>query len=299
MTAPPTNSTLITDHYAIDFIININTPKVIRKITSFRKLKTINFTHFSVDINDSPYSTLTSISPFHNVLTLLLNKHAPLTNKLIPTHTTIPWFSIELGTQKRLVRKKNRIYNKSPTEYNHSHLSLNRNIKLLKNSKSNYYNDKFNCYKHDCKQLYKLTNKLLGRTKKIILPDLPDIQLCSTFSDYFSDKIKLIYDNLNTLNKQLPDIQLYYDCAILTPTFTVFSLPTTTEIYNLIITSKCYSPSEPLPLLTLKKLASTIVPIHKHCIDESLITGTIPSDLKHSIISPLLKKTQTRLQYTL
>ena len=28
----------------------------------------------------------------------------------------------------------------------------------------------------------------------------------------------------------LYDIELYYDCAILIPTFTVFSLPTTTEI---------------------------------------------------------------------
>ena len=31
ITAPPTNSTLITDHYAIDFIININTPKLLEK----------------------------------------------------------------------------------------------------------------------------------------------------------------------------------------------------------------------------------------------------------------------------
>ena len=70
----------------------------------------------------------------------------------------------------------------------------------------------------------------------------------------------------------------------------MFSLPTTTEIYNLIITSKCSSPSELLPLQTLKKLASTIAPIYKRFIDESFITGTIPSDLKHSIISPLIKK---------
>ena len=107
------------------------------------------------------------------------------------------------------------------------------------------------------------------------------------FADYFSDKIKLIYDNLNTMNKQLPDIQLYYDYAILTPTFTVFSLPTTTEIYKRITTSICSSASEPLQ--TLKKLDSTIAPIYKRFIDESLITGIIPSDLKHSIISYLIK----------
>ena len=65
----------------------------------------------------------------------------------------------------------------------------------------------------------------------------------------------------------------------MTPTFTVFSLPTTTEIYNLIITSKCSSPSEFLTLQHLKKLASTISPIYKRFIDESLLTGIIPSDL--------------------
>ena len=99
-----------------------------------------DFTQFLVDINDSPYSTLTSIFPFHNTLTLLLNKHAKLTTKLLPTHTNKPRFFTELGLHKRLVLKKNRIYNKSYTEFNLSQLSLNRNIyrKLLKNSNSNY-----------------------------------------------------------------------------------------------------------------------------------------------------------------
>ena len=131
-----------------------------------------------------------------------------------------------------------------------------------------------------------------------MLPDLPDIHLFSTFSDYFSDKIKLIYDNINILNKQLPDIQLSYDCAILTPTLTVFSLPTTTEIYNLIITSKCSSLSEPIPIQSLKNIASTIAPIYKRFIYEFIITGIIPSELKYSVISPLIK-TPTRLQYTI
>ena len=55
-----------------------------------------------------------------------------------------------------------------------------------------------------------------------------------------------------------------------------------------------FSPSEPLPLRTLKKLSSTIVPIYKRFINEFLITGIILSHLKHSIINPLIK-TQTRL----
>ena len=41
-----------------------------------------------------------------------------------------------------------------------------------------------------------------------------------------------------------------------------------------------------------EELALTIAPINKRFIYESLITGIIPSDLKHFIISPLIKKTQ-------
>ena len=87
-------------------ILLIYTSKVIRKITYFRNLKHINFRQCSVDINDSPYSTLTSISPIQNVLTLLFIKHAPLTSTLLPTHITTSWFFIELGLQTRFVRKK-------------------------------------------------------------------------------------------------------------------------------------------------------------------------------------------------
>ena len=126
---------------------------------------------------------------------------------------------------------------------------------------------------------------------KVILPDLPDILLCSNFSDYFSDKIKLIYDNLKTLNKQLPDIQLYYEYSILTPTLMCFRFPPLLRSIILLLHPHFLHHQNPIHLQTLKKLASTIAPIYKRLIDESLITGIIPSDLTYSIISPLIKKT--------
>ena len=49
------------------------------------------------------------------------------------------------------------------------------------------------------------------------------------------------------MNKQQPDIQLSYDCATPTPTFTVFFLPSPTDIYNMIVTSKYSTPSKSLP----------------------------------------------------
>ena len=49
-----------------------------------------------------------------------------------------------------------------------------------------------------------MKNKLFGRTNKITIPEPQDMQLCSNLSDYFSDKIIFIYDNLNPMKKQLP-----------------------------------------------------------------------------------------------
>ena len=69
-----------------------------------------------------------------------------------------------------------------------------------------------------------------------------------TSTDCFTDKIKSNYDNLNTMNTNLPGIQLSYNKANLTLTFTLFILHTTTDILNLTVTSKWYSPMNPYKL---------------------------------------------------
>ena len=67
-------------------------------------------------------------------------------------------------------------------------------------------------------------------------------------------------------------------------------LLTTTEIYNLTITAKNSSPNDPLLLTITKLIASTLAPLFKIIIDDSLTYGTIPDLLKLSLITPLLKK---------
>ena len=69
-----------------------------------------------------------------------------------------------------------------------------------------------------------------------------------------------------------------------------FDLPTITEIYKLIVTAKNSSPNEPLPLSITKLIASTLAPLFKIIIDESLTYGTIPDLIKLLLITPLLKK---------
>ena len=71
--------------------------------------------------------------------------------------------------------------------------------------------------------------------------------------------------------------------------FSTFDLPITIEIYNLIVTAKNSSPNVPLPLTITKLIASTLAPLFKIIIDDSLTYGTIPDLLILSLITPLLK----------
>ena len=72
--------------------------------------------------------------------------------------------------------------------------------------------------------------------------------------------------------------------------FSTFDLQTITEIYNLFVTAKNSSPNDLLTLTITKLIASTLAPLFKIIIDESLTYGTIPDLLKLSFITPLLKK---------
>ena len=57
----------------------------------------------------------------------------------------------------------------------------------------------------------------------------------------------------------------------------------------MIITAKCTSPNDPLPLSITKKNINTLTPLYHKIINISLTTGIIPPELTHAIITPILK----------
>ena len=109
------------------------------------------------------------------------------------------------------------------------------------------------------------------------------------FANYFINKIDKIYDKLTIKKTKL--INLTKKKYLTTnAVLSTFDLSTITEIYNLIVTAKKSSPNNPLPLTITKLITSTLAPLFKIIIDESLTYGTIPDLLKLSLITSLLKK---------
>ena len=57
----------------------------------------------------------------------------------------------------------------------------------------------------------------------------------------------------------------------------------------MIITAKCTSPNDPLPLSITKQIINSLTPLYHNIINISLTTGIIPPELTHAIITPILK----------
>ena len=193
---------------------------------------------------------------------------------------------------KHIFRTQNNKYLKHPTIINRTQLQKSRYTyrTLLNQTKTDYIKNKINHSQHDYKKLFNITKTLLGKKNKISLPTTNlDKTLCTRFGDFFSEKVEKLCYNLDLQRQLLPT-----DTTILTTTckhtFTEFERPTITDIYNLIVTAKTTSPSDPIPLKMTKILASTLAPIYKQIIDTSLMTGEIPNNLKYAIINPYLKK---------
>ena len=161
----------------------------------------------------------------------------------------------------------------------------------MKSQKTMYYNNKINLYKNDSKKLFKLTNQLMGRNKRKTFPPQKNNLLVNKFSNFFDNKISNICDNISKskfVNKSI-NINCFDICSFPNNNFNNFITPTHTEIYNLIITAKCTSPNDPLPLSITKKIINTLTPLYHKIINISLTTGIIPPELTHAIITPILK----------
>ena len=180
---------LLTDHFIIEFSINLKFTKIKRKrITDlYRDFKSIDLPRFVNNIKIE-ISSSTSLCPvlLNSTLLNIINIHAPTKTTLITDRPFSPWFSHELFIFKKSVRKFEKKFLKNPSTETKLALSLARkNYKsAIYRSKSIYYNKKIALISSNPRKLFKIANKILSPPDEKILPILPNtsnFQLCSLF----------------------------------------------------------------------------------------------------------------------
>ncbi|WAR11312.1 hypothetical protein MAR_025492, partial [Mya arenaria] len=194
------------DHLAICTHLQTQKPKREHKIVSFRAFRDISIDDLVTDITNS--QTLQSIEStteelverYNTCLQELLDKHAPLQTKVTTIRPNTTWYNDSLRAAKRNRRKAERKMRKSNltvhTEiYKEACIIYN---KLMLQTKKDYYSSKIEENSNDRRQIFKLTNTLMGCKRDTVLPSTDnDKSLANKFCDFFIGKIISIRNKLS------------------------------------------------------------------------------------------------------
>ena len=290
------------DHKVISFNIKLRRLISERKIVTSRNYKNMDTNSFLRDINarllnvQSP-STIDEfenlVDSYDTIMSDLIEKYAPLKTRTINLRPKAPWMDMNIIKEKKIKRKYER-------KWRSSKLYVDKLIykdqkkkydKLLNTSHRKYLSNLVLDNQNDPKTLFKLINSLLTNNKKNLLPEhTSEKQLAEEFSEYFLEKVAVIYKNLR-------DITSSHDCPV-TPeqpryqtTLDAFTEVTDDNISILIgKTPKKSCVLDPLPTWLLADCKEAVLPIIRNIINSSITLSHLPNSLKFAVLTPILKK---------
>ena len=138
---------------------------------------------------------------FEEALSRALDKCAPVQTKMISERSKVPWFTKSVKEFKQKMRQREKLWRK----YKRKDLWLAFKVarkdycKSLNDAKMMVISSKVLECGPDMRKLYAVVNGILGTTKCNPLPECDsDDELAESFASFFLDKIKRIWDNLDS-----------------------------------------------------------------------------------------------------
>ena len=193
---------VLKDHFALQTVLNIMKPLKAERKIKCRNLNSIDYASLKSQLVKSPLLDfahtdslpLTELVNLYNItLSNLLDKFAPLQTKTIIEEKNSPWYTKEQRQQKRLLRRKERLYRKTKLTVHQEayHQQASLFCKNLKKARIQYCSSKVEECGSDQKKLFKITNSLMGRKSMKVLPKKDsDLALANDFMTYFNEKTK-------------------------------------------------------------------------------------------------------------
>jgi len=259
-------------------------------------MKALNKTNFRADLhkmmNLDVTTNVTSVDNlvdiYNNNIQQVFDRHAPAVTRKVQDRPSAPWLTDEVRQSRRLRRRAERKWRTSQLVIHRQIFAEARHSTSLciQEAKRKYYQDKINS-DATSKQLFTTRSELLGkRVGKVLPSNVPRPELPQTFCDYFSNKIKIIREGLDSRNSDPPTFASYDG-----PLFTHFRPVTEKDILDVIRTSASKSCDlDPLPTTLLKESLPDLVPMITNIVNCSLYSGVVPDKFKIALVTPLLKK---------
>ncbi len=286
----------LSDHHVIHCTIEMLKPEPKKTLVTTRKLRDIDLKSFESDLSSQFESHCCTtadqlVDLYQCTITRALDKYAPVRSVERTCRPRQPWYNDQIHEARRLRRKYERAWRKSKSDA-HRELYVNqRNLvnNLLDEAKQRYYKDQLEGA--DTKTVFKTVNTLLNRTNKV-LPVYDDAgKLANEFGLFYSAKVSKIYQSIECELSCLPpadsDPSVQNDQCNLVE----FDVVSNDDIMKYIMSSPAKSCSlDQVPTWFIKQNPHMFVPVITDIVNLSFSTGVFPSQLKHAVITPVIKK---------
>ena len=298
------NEVIISDHY-INFAF-----LPIEKSTSKKK---IIFRDHSEENIHKMIDKLTNFSLFYPLLTATLDLNSKFDlfyNELDRIYTTCcptktkeisekrlkkPWLSSQLLGDIQNKYELFKRYKNGSIPYE-QFLAYQKELKIkIKHAKKQYFLHKFANCQGDSSKTWKLTNNVLGRSRKCKRPTslkqnnaeiTDETEMSNLFNQYFANIGQNLANNMQ--NNGINPIDNMGDASL-----NSFSFQATTpiEIHNIIMKIENKKTSlNNIPIFILKKISHVISPLLSDIFNHSINAGLFPDKLKKGRVIPLHKE---------
>jgi hypothetical protein len=227
---------------------------------------------------------------YNEILSTILDKHAPNKSRKITLRPHAPWFNDELRKEKRKKRRcERKLLSSGLVVHKEIYQEQCRKYKqLIDASKADYYKRKV--AETDQTKLFRIVDRILKVKSIPKLPSHDSTQvLVESFSQYFESKIvNLRHELSDTGYLTINDNQMNTTSDAIFSSFHPVSPTLVRRTIMSSLTKSC--PLHPIPTSILKECIDSLLPCITRIINISLSQGTYPSIFKNSLIRPVLKK---------
>ena len=301
----PQSDHCFSDHILILFELTTSKPPPSKEYVSYRPIKSVDISKFTADLAASnlclntPMQLDSLANCYNNTLSDLLDRHAPLKNRIVTSRTMVPWYNEEIKLAKKERRRAERKWRitKTTADLNVFKSLKNRCTYLMRKAKCSFFSDFVEMNSDNQGKLFRAIKILLKGKDKITFPRHDEVVLVNELGKHFVKKILDIHSEIDN-GTSLADNDDggfqrddYIEYSVNIPSFEAFEPLSENDVYNLIMNSKKKSSYlDPVPTDLLMKCLDVLLPVITKIINISLDTGCFPNDWKEAIILPILKK---------
>ncbi|XP_072023255.1 uncharacterized protein [Amphiura filiformis] len=243
---------LISDHALIACTLQIAKPKIPMKTITSRKYRSIDPAVLKEDIvssvlTSSPATNVNdAVNQYNDILSNLLDLHAPARTKSVVPRIQQPWFSDSLHQLKRERRKAERkwISSRLTVDLEIFKALRNKYNVALYHAKCTFFNNKILECGNNYKTMFSIIGEVLHNKKTTKLPDHDcSSDLADQFANYFMSKIETVRSNMQSNVTGVSSSQ--HNCNL---SFSNFDTVSVADVSEIITKSPCPSSLlDPLP----------------------------------------------------